>query len=77
MILSEFYSRTELMRALRRGGFYMKGTRLNSLSLHELTDFWQKGSSINRTWAFGSQRTWIRLPWTSRPRRWRFHHPDL
>ena len=43
MILSEFYSRTELMRALRRGGFYLKGTRLNSLSLHELTDFLAEG----------------------------------
>ena len=43
MILTEFYSRKELLRALRRGGFYIKGTRLNSLSLHELTDFLADG----------------------------------
>jgi len=43
MLLSEFYSKTELMRALRRGGFYLKGTRLNGLALHELADFLAEG----------------------------------
>ena len=43
MILAKFYSKTELMRVLRRGGFYLKGTRLNGLALHELADFLAEG----------------------------------
>jgi uncharacterized LabA/DUF88 family protein len=39
LILGRTYSKTEMLQALRRGGFYLKGSRLGRLAVEELSDW--------------------------------------